>query len=309
MFGSNLWGTMIGRSCGVPVVIAHEHNWSYSGDPLRVWIDRQIIARLATRFITVSRASRDQMVTLERVPSWKVLVMPTGYVPHTESCTTDIRTELGLGPTARLVGTVGGLRPEKAFDVLLDAHAQLLARVNDAHLVIAGDGPCRAELERRIAQRGIGPSVHLLGRRRDIDAILRQIDVGVMSSDWEGMPLFVFECMAAATPLVATAVGGIPDVVRDGKTGLLVPPRDSTVLATAIERVITDHQLGRRLATAAATGLGRFTIDSVARRFADLYEELATERNAEVINTDIGRGPPWPAHRSAVRSAQDVVGL
>jgi glycosyltransferase involved in cell wall biosynthesis len=115
--------------------------------------------------------------------------------------------------------------------------------------------------------------------------------------------------MAAATPLVATAVGGIPDVVTDGKTGLLVPPRDSTVLATAIERVITDHQLGRRLATAAATGLGPFTIDSVARRFADLYEELATERNAEVINVDIGRGPPWPAHGSAVRSAQDVVGL
>jgi glycosyltransferase involved in cell wall biosynthesis len=149
--------------------------------------------------------------------------------------------------------------------------------VDDAHLLIAGDGPCRAELERRITQLGIGRWVHLLGHRSDVDAILRRVDVGVLSSDWEGMPLFVFECMASGTPLIATAVGGLPEVVSDGETGLLVPPRDPAALANTIERVLRGPRLRSRLASAASAHLHRFTIDAVARRFADLYEELAAE--------------------------------
>jgi glycosyltransferase involved in cell wall biosynthesis len=277
-FGSNLWGTLIGRACGVPVLIAHEHNWSYSGNPLRAWIDGQVIGRLATRFVAVSEASREGMITLEGVTPSKALVMPTAYIPHLEHPNADIRAELGLDEKVPLVAAAAVLRPEKALDVLLEAHAQLLTRVTDAHLVIAGDGPHRAELEGRIAQLGIGSSVHLLGRRRDVDAILRRVDVGVMSSDWEGMPLFVFECMAAGIPLVATAVGGLPDVVADGETGLLVPPRNPTALARTIEQVLTQERLAARLANAAATRLDQFRIESVAGRFADLYEELAEQR-------------------------------
>jgi glycosyltransferase involved in cell wall biosynthesis len=218
------------------------------------------------------------MVTLERVASGKVLVMPTAYIPHQESPGSDIRRELGLRDNVPLVAAVGSLREEKAFDVLLDAHSHLLARVPDAQLLIAGDGERRAALERRIAELGLGSSIHLLGWRRDVDALLRQADVGVISSDWEGMPLFAFECMAARTALVATAVGGLPDLVADGETGLLVAPRDPRGLATAIERVVTERDLGKRLARAAAMRLDQFAIDSVARRFADLYEELAMQR-------------------------------
>jgi glycosyltransferase involved in cell wall biosynthesis len=218
------------------------------------------------------------MITLEGVTPSKALVMPTAYIPHLEHPNADIRAELGLDEKVPLVAAAAVLRPEKALDVLLEAHAQLLTRVTDAHLVIAGDGPHRAELEGRIAQLGIGSSVHLLGRRRDVDAILRRVDVGVMSSDWEGMPLFVFECMAAGIPLVATAVGGLPDVVADGETGLLVPPRNPTALARTIEQVLTQERLAARLANAAATRLDQFRIESVAGRFADLYEELAEQR-------------------------------
>jgi glycosyltransferase involved in cell wall biosynthesis len=219
------------------------------------------------------------MTTFEGVPARKVLVMPTAYIPHREPSSVDIRTELGLAEDTPLVGAVGGLRPEKAFDVLVEAHAQLIARAGDVHLAIAGDGPYRPELERRIADLGIGRKVHLLGHRTDVDSILQGIDVGVMSSDWEGMPLFVFECMAAGVPLVATAVGGVPDLVTDGRTGLLVPPRDATALARGLERALTDQQLAKRLASAAATRLDRFTIESVATRFADFYEQIAAEEN------------------------------
>ncbi len=97
----------------------------------------------------------------------------------------------------------------------------------------------------------------------------------MLSSDWEGMPLFVFECMAAGTPLVATSVGGLPEIVDEGRTGLLVPPRDPAALADALERVLTDGALARRLADAAADRLEQFRIESVAVQFAELYEELA----------------------------------
>lgn len=275
-FGSNIWGTLIGRAFRVPVILAHEHNWSYEGERMRVWLDGQVIGRLATRFVAVSTSNRERMITLEGVAPDKVLVMPTGYIPHPSSGG-DVRAELGIPVSAPLVGTAAGLREEKRVDVLIDAFALLAARVPDVQLVIAGDGPCREALERQIQSLGLGRTVHLLGQRRDVDSILREVDAGVMSSDWEGMPLFVFECMATDTPLVATAVGGLREIVQDGDTGLLVAPRDPGKLADALERLLSDRPLAQRLASTAARKLGEFTIDAVAARFADLYEQLVAE--------------------------------
>lgn len=276
-FGSNLWCTLIGRACSVPVVIAHEHTWSYAGNPPRAWLDGHVIGRLATRFVAVSRADAERMVSVEGVPPAKVVVMPTGYIPHRVSPNGDIRTELGIKPDAPLVAVAAQLRPQKALDVMIEAHAQVVARVRDAHLVIAGQGPGRHDLEQQIGELGIGDSVHLLGVRHDVDAILSRADVGALSSDFEGLPLFVFECMAAGTPLVATSVGGLPDVVADGTTGILVPRRNPWALADAIVALLTDRGRARRLADAAAERLEAFTIDAVAAQFAGLYEQLVSE--------------------------------
>jgi glycosyltransferase involved in cell wall biosynthesis len=276
-FGSNIWGTTIGRVCGVSVIIAHEHNWSYGGNRLRASLDGQLIGRLATRFIAVSQSSRERMIAIEGVSPDKVLVMPTAYIPHSGAGHDDIRAELGLGKDVPVIGVAAGLRPEKALEVMLEAHARVAAQVSGAQLVIAGEGPCRKRLERELRRLGTGDSVHLLGLRRDVDAILRGVNVGAMSSDWEGMPLFVFECMATNTPLVATAVGGLPEVVEDGRTGLLVPARDSVSLADALARILTDPELARRLAAGAARHLHQFTIETVANRFAELYEQLTAE--------------------------------
>jgi glycosyltransferase involved in cell wall biosynthesis len=275
-FGSNVWGTPIGRACRVPVVLAHEHTWPFTGDRLRMWLDGQLIGRLATRFLAVSERDRERMIELEGVPSNKVMVMPTAYIPSPSPAgKADIRTELGIAPDVPLVAIAAVLRSQKALDILLDAHARLVTRVKDAHLVIAGDGECHDRLEHQIERLGIGGSAHLVGPRSDVEAILDQADVGVLSSDWEGMPLFVFECMAAGIPLVATSVGGLPEIVDEGRTGLLVPPRDPAALADALERVLTDGALARRLADAAADRLEQFRIESVAVQFAELYEELA----------------------------------
>ena len=128
-----------------------------------------------------------------------------------------------------------------------------------------------------MSSRGLAGTVHFLGQRRDVTSILETVDVGALSSDWEGMPLFVLECMATGTPVVATDVGGIPEMIAHDRTGLLVPPRDPGALATAISTLLGDPERRRRLAAAAMERMHAFTIDAVAERFAALYEELVRE--------------------------------
>ena len=281
MFGSNVWGTVLGKLCNVPVIIAHEHNWSYSGELMRRTIDRHVIARYATRFVAVSESNRTRMIELEGIPAEKVLVLPTAYIPHRVTEPTDIRAELGLAPDARIIGVVATLRVEKALEVMISAAAQVIQTFPDAHLVIAGDGPQRESLEAQVTSMGLTGHVHFLGERRDVTPLLQTVDVGALSSDWEGMPLFVLECMATGTPVVATNVGGLPEIVEDDRTGLLVPPRDPAALAAAISALLADPERGRLLAATAAERMDDFTIETVAHRFADLYEQLVSDAAPE----------------------------
>ncbi len=277
-FGSNLWGALIGSACRVPVIVAHEHTWSYSGDSLRMWLDGHVIGSLATRFIAVSPLDAERMVSLEHVSPQKVQFIPTAYIPRAERPVSDIRSELGLAADTPLIAVAAVLRPQKALEVMLEAHAILLSRVPGAHLVLAGDGECRAMLEARARELGIADQVHFLGRRDDAEGIIESADVAALSSDFEGLPLFVFECMANGTPLVATAVGGLPEVVENGVSGLLVPPRDPNALAGALAEILTDRQRAASMAEAARQRLSAYSIEAVAGRFADLYAELLALR-------------------------------
>lgn len=279
MFGSNAWGAVLGRLCRVPVVIAHEHNWSFAGNPGRRAVDRQVIARLATRFVAVSEAVRRQMIELERIDPERIVVLPTAYIPD-RVAGPDPRAELGLRPPARIVLVAASLRPEKALEVLVAAHALLVRDYPDVHLVIAGEGRCRPALERQIAVLGRGSSVHLLGGRHDVGALLGAADVGALSSDWEGMPLFLLECMALGVPVAATGVGGVGELIEHDRTGLLVPPRDPAALAAAIGALLEDPERSRRLAAAAATRVRDLTIEAVALRFAEFYECLLEAKRA-----------------------------
>jgi glycosyltransferase involved in cell wall biosynthesis len=278
MFGSNLWGTLVGSACRVPVVIAQEHTWSYQGSPLRVWLDGHVIGRLATRFVAVSRADAERMVSIENVPSRKVTFIPTAYVPQADGDGRgELRAELGLPADAPVYGSASGMRPQKALEVLLDAHALLLHELARAHLVLVGDGPSRAPLERRVSELAVEDSTHFLGERNDVDSLIRGFDVAAMSSDFEGMPLFALECFANRTPLVATAVGGLNEIIDDGRTGLLVAPRRPDLLAGAIAGLLRDPARRERLATAARAELDTYRIDAIAARYADLYEQLLQE--------------------------------
>ena len=176
-----------------------------------------------------------------------VLPNPAPAIPAMPS-RNELRAELALdGDVLVFAGRLG---PQKAVGVLLDA----LARVSEVTLVIAGDGPERAALERRVAELGLDGRVRFLGSvpRETVLRLFRAADASVLPSAWENFPHTVVEALAVGCPVIATAVGGVPEVVRDGENGLLVPPGDSAALADAIERFFGDASLRERLRGAAA---------------------------------------------------------
>lgn len=273
-FGSNLWGTILGRVTRVPVVIAHEHSWSYSGHPLRRFLDRHVIARGVDAFIAVSREDRRRMIEIEGISPEVIRFIPNGIPPLPEP-KGDLRRELGIEQGAPVVGAVGQLREEKNFDVLIRAVATAVQRLPGLRLVIAGDGPEAGNLRRLVSELRLADVVILAGLRRDIPEVLATFDVAVCCSSREGSPLSVMEYMAAGKPVVASRVGGIPDLIDDGVHGLLVEPGRADPLAEALERLLAAPEdrrsMGRRGRERQAQ---EFDLGVMVRRVQDLYQEL-----------------------------------
>ncbi len=279
--GSNIWGAAIARLLGTPLFIAHEHTWSYEGQPQRRFLDRELIARTAGAFVAVSQEDARRMHTVERIPERKIRFIPNG-IPAREPTgrAAAIREELGVGPGTPLIGCVATLRPQKALDVLAKATAGIVASVPGARVVVVGGGddagaPEEQRLRGVVASLGVSDSFLLAGRRSDIPDFLDALDLAVLSSDFEGSPLSVMEYMAAGCAVVATAVGGVPDLVQEGVTGMLVPPQDPEALAGAVVELLGDPD---RRAAMGEAGRRRqreeFSLDAMVRRVEDLYLEL-----------------------------------
>jgi glycosyltransferase involved in cell wall biosynthesis len=182
----------------------------------------------------------------------------------------------------RVVTTVANLRPGKGHDVLLDAAALVLAHHPDVRFQIVGDGSRRAELERHAAALGITAQVAFRGHSADVPAVLRESDVFAFPSFMEASPNAVLEAMAAALPIVASNVGGIPEVVTHGRNGLLVPPRNAQALAAGIVRVLDDPAHAAALGTAARqTAADNFSFERMVAEFERLYRSELSSRAAD----------------------------
>jgi glycosyltransferase involved in cell wall biosynthesis len=183
--------------------------------------------------------------------------------------------ELGVPPESIVVGCVAGLRPVKDHESLIEAMAKLRPRWPSLRLVLVGDGETRPSLERLARQLGLGAVVHFAGMRANEPNLHHLFDISVLCSVSEAFPNSIVEAMAAAKPVVATRVGGIVDAVVDGDTGLLVPPRDPTALAAAIERLLIDPERRRELGRAAARrARAQFHVNHVLPALESLYDRL-----------------------------------
>ncbi len=214
---------------------------------------RDAAVRRATKVLTPSEYLRG-LVLGWGIPAARVSVSPNP-APAVPSLRLrdEVRRELGLeGPTLAFAGR---LMAAKALDVAFHA----LERVPDVSLLVVGDGPDRSELEQLSSTLGLDGRVRFLGPRSrdDVLEILFAADAALLSSRWENFPHVVVEALAVCTPVIATRVGGVPEVVRDGENGLLVPAGDADMLAAAIDRLTTDAELRERLAGAAAPSVAR----------------------------------------------------
>jgi glycosyltransferase involved in cell wall biosynthesis len=198
-----------------------------------------------------------------------VLPNPRPVMPDLESRDA-LRARFGMtGPTLVLAGR---LTAQKAVSVALDA----LARIPDVSLLVVGDGPDLAALGRESADRGLEGRVRFLGgrSRSEVVSLFYAADAALLSSSWENFPHTVVEALAAGTPVISTAVGGVPEVVRDGENGLLVPAGDPEALAGAIERFLGDDRLSSRLRAAAAESVSDYAPERLFARIESVLEEV-----------------------------------
>ena len=282
VFTSNAWGAAIGTAARVPVVIAHEHTWSYEGEPVRRFIDREVIARLSDAFVACSKEDRRRMIEIERIPPAKLHLIPNGIEAPPPRQAADVRAELGIPQSAPVLVAVGRLVANKGFDVLIEAAAKLVVDFPELRVLIAGEGDDRPELGALIEQRGLTGVVRLLGVRTDIPDLLDAADLAVSSSRVEGSPLAILEQMQAARPIVATAVGGVPDLITDGEEGRLVASEDVDSLVRTIGELLRDPDQQQALGRAAHRRWAtEFELSAMVGRVEALYLELWSRLGSE----------------------------
>ncbi len=233
---------------------------------------RDAALRRAARVLVPSAYLRDVALAWGLDPS-RVSVLPNpapdpGGLPPRDV----LRRRLGVGGWT--LGFAGRLTAQKSLELALEA----LERLPEVEQVIAGDGPERGRLEAETAARGLDGRVRFLGPlpRADVLGMFRAVDAAVCCSSWENLPHTVVEALAAGAPVVATAVGGVPEVVRDGENGVLVPPGDAAALAAAVERLRSDPALRERLAAGAAASVGELREERLLARVEDVLAQAAS---------------------------------
>jgi glycosyltransferase involved in cell wall biosynthesis len=177
-----------------------------------------------------------------------------------------------------VIGTIGRLNEQKGHRYLIEAAPEVLRQHEAARFLVVGDGNLSEPLRAQARALGLEDRVIFAGHRADVPEVLGAIDVVCLPSLYEGTPLALFEAMAAARAIVASAVDGCAEILEDGTTGILVPPRDAMALGRALSRVLADRSLLGRLGAAAQRASREFDIDRTVRRIEDLYLEVLAER-------------------------------
>jgi len=278
-----LTGSLYGRAAAmlarVPVVIGTEVNMYERKRRHHAWSERVLMAG-TDRVVASAEAVREFYIRQVHADPAKVEVIYNAVdwsqldVTMTRA---EMRASLGVAADAPVAGIIARLTEQKGHRYLFAALAEepALARLQ---LLVVGDGELKDELRRHGQSLGLSPRVHFLGARRDLGNLLAAIDVFVMPSLWEGLPLSLVLAMGAGVPVVATRIAGIPEVVQDGTSGLLVPPADAPALATALARVVSDPALRRCLGTTArGFVVPRFGVEGYVRAVTSLYDRLLTK--------------------------------
>jgi len=262
-----------------PRVVYTEHNQIYRANE-RARRKFREYARLAHQIVTVSHDLERTLVDKIKVPV-PARTIHNGIDGSRFAGANDggVRRELNIADDAFVFGTAVVLSEQKGITYLLDAVKLVRAQAPEVQFVIAGDGPLREHLESKARSDNLGPNVRFLGYRSDIPALVASFDTYVLPSLWEGLPLALLEASAQGLPIIASAVGGNPEVVEHGVNGFLVPPRDPKALADHLLRIYRDPELRQEMRRNNLKKFAeRFSMDAMIRSYVGLFDEQIARR-------------------------------
>jgi glycosyltransferase involved in cell wall biosynthesis len=277
-YKSNFYGLLASKNT-LPTLTTN-HNWLTTHWKLKVYcfLDAMWI-RHFDRIVAVSEEIKREMVKYN-VPEKKIAVIDNGIDIeefHREISTEKIRKEFSLNEHTKVTGTVGSLKPEKGHTFLLKAAKEVLGITPNVKFLIVGDGPLREALEREARDLGIDKDVIFAGYRRDIAEMLGAMDIFVLPSVREGLPMVVLEAMASRKPVIATRVGGISKVIKNEENGILVEPKDVVALRNSIIDLMNNDNKMREFAYKGHEKMKTdFSSTAMGRKYYDLYVELTT---------------------------------
>ena len=287
LVSANIFGTLAGRLARVPLVLTSRRDMGFSRNWRLGLLEQGLVNGLADRIVVVCDAVGQRVAREFRAGRGKVVTIPNGidigmWAPRPPEQA--LRDRLGLAPDEQVVGIVGVLAPVKGHRYFLEAAMRLAWDRPKAKFLIVGDGPLRGECERLARELAVADRVIFAGNQDDTAPWLALMDVVVCSSLSEGMSMSLLEAMAMGKPVVATRVGGNPEIIAEGATGVLVPPRDALALVKAVRRLLDDPAVAERMGRAARARVEReFDVRGMVRRMEDLYVSLLPNSGARSL--------------------------
>jgi glycosyltransferase involved in cell wall biosynthesis len=275
--GALIYAGPAARRVGIPGVVHTQHGRLYALR-LRNRLMWRLAGSYATRFFCVSKDIAARILAFHVVPRHKLCVIPNGIEAQRFRERTDsevLRQALGIPQGAPIIGTVGRLTEIKHQDLLIRAFSRVRKESPDAHLLLVGDGPLMVELRDLTASLGLSKYTHFVGYQTQPERYLHLMDTFILPSRSEGMPLAVLEAWAAGIPVVASRVGGLPELINPGRNGLLFPPGDEVSLKESICKILADKDLARRLREAGCKRVdSEFSLTRMARGYHGHYLEV-----------------------------------
>lgn len=282
-------GRLAAYHAGVPIIVHTPHGHIFHGyfsSPVTrfyTMLERYAAGKSHGLIALTERGIEEHLAHgVGRKEQWSAIFSGIDLAPFENAMEKrhETRKSLGLRPDTLLVGGAGRLEPVKGFAYFVEAARRLAEQWPEVRFILAGDGSQRSFLEGQAADLSL--QFDFLGMRDDIPALMAAMDVFVLPSLNEGMGRVLIEAAAAGAPVVATAVGGVPEIVKDGVTGLLVPPENATALAAAMQRLLADGETRRRMGeTARAEVAPHYGIESMVRQVEGRYETLLQEKGLE----------------------------
>jgi len=285
VFPADVYGRISAKLANVPIIIStmhrvedHKQEAIYRFLP---FVDTVTMA-LTTKIIAVSGAVKNYLIRRHKIRPEKISVIYNGidvnkYKSHTNI--TEFKKQFNLEPSIPIVAFIGRLVKVKAASYFLEAAASVLTSGKKAQFLVVGDGPLKQSLVKQTQKLGIDQHVFFIGFRKDIPKILSLIDILVVPSLWEGLPLTILETMSAGKPIIAARVGGIPEAIKNGGTGILVPPKNSEALTGAINDLLAAPKKRKEMGEKAKQrALQLFDVERMVKEYENLYDACAVSQ-------------------------------